>query len=261
MTNFATITFSIEAGIARVVLNRPDAANALNLDLARDLARAALICDNDPSVKVVLLTATGRMFCAGGDLKAFATFGEQTGVKIKELADELHKAISVFARMSPVLVIAVNGTAAGAGFSLALTGDYVIAAESAKFTMAYTRAGLTPDGSSTYYLPRLVGLRKAQELMLTNRTLTAHEASDWGLITRVCPDETLQQEALAIAAELAAGSRSAQGVVKKLLLCTLRNGLEEQMEIEGREIAHAAASPDGKEGIAAFVGKRKATFS
>lgn len=261
MTDFKTLTLSIEAGIARVVLNRPDAANALNLDLARDLARAALICDNDPSIKVVLLTGTGRMFSAGGDLKAFATFGAQTGVKIKELADELHKAISVFARMSPVLVIAVNGTAAGAGFSLALTGDYVIAADSAKFTMAYTRAGLTPDGSSTYYLPRLVGLRRAQELMLTNRTLTAREACDWGLITRVCPDETLQQEALAIATELAAGSRSAQGAVKKLLLCTLRNGLEEQMEIEGREIAHAAASPDGKEGIAAFVGKRKATFS
>lgn len=261
MTDFRTIKFSIEGGIARIVLNRPDAANAMNLELASDLARAALICDSDASIKAVLLTGTGRMFSAGGDLKAFATFGDQTGVKIKQLADELHKAISVFARMTPVLVIAVNGMAAGAGFSLSLAGDYVIAAESAKFTMAYTRAGLTPDGSSTYYVPRLVGLRKAQELMLTNRTLTAREACDWGLITRVCPDETLQQEALKIATELAAGSRHAQGVVKKLLLSTLRNGLEEQMELEGREIAHAATSADGVEGISAFVGKRKANFA
>lgn len=261
MTDLETIKFSIEGGIAKITLNRPDAANAMNLDLARDLAHAARICDNDASIKVVLLTGTGRMFSAGGDLKAFSTFGDQTSVKIKELADDVHKAISVFARMKPVLVIAVNGMAAGAGFSLSLTGDYVIAAESAKFTMAYTRAGLTPDGSSTYYVPRLVGLRKAQELMLTNRTLSAREACEWGLITRVCSDETLQQEAMNIATELAAGSRSAQSVVKKLLLCTLHNGLEEQMEIEGREIADAAISPDGIEGIGAFVEKRKANFA
>ena len=260
MAEFGAITFDIKDRIARIVLNRPDAANAMNLDLVRELARAALICDSDKSVKVVLLSAAGKMFSAGGDLKAFSGFGEDTGIRLKELADELHKAISLFARMSPVVVIAVNGMAAGAGFSLALTGDIVLAAESAKFTMAYTRAGLSPDGSSTYYLPRLAGLRRAQELMLTNRMLTAAEALAWGLITRVVADDALASEAAKLVAGIAAGPAHAQGVVKKLLLCSLRHGLEEQMEIEGREIANAASTPDGAEGIKAFTEKRQPTF-
>jgi 2-(1,2-epoxy-1,2-dihydrophenyl)acetyl-CoA isomerase len=260
MAEFSTITFELKDRIARIVLNRPDAANAMNLDLVRELAHAALICDNDKSVKVVLLSAAGKMFCAGGDLKAFSGFGDQTGVKLKALADELHKAISLFARMSPVVVIAVGGMAAGAGFSLALTGDIVIAAESAKFTMAYTRAGLSPDGSSTYYLPRLAGLRRAQELMLTNRMLTAREALDWGLITRVVADDALATEASRLAAGIADGPAHAHGVVKKLLLCSPRHGLEEQMEIEGREIANAASTPDGAEGIKAFTEKRPPRF-
>lgn len=257
---FETIKFDIQNGVASITLNRPDAANAMNFQLVRDIARAALICDTDPAVRAVLLMSTGRMFCAGGDLKAFSTFGDQTGLKIKELADEIHKAVSLFARMSPVVVIAVNGPAAGAGFSLSVVGDYVVAAESAKFTMAYTAAGLSPDGSSTYFIPRLVGLRRAQELMLTNRTLTAQEAYDWGLVTKVVPDSSLQETAMSLAKQFAAGPRLAQSVVKKLLLCTLRNALEEQMEIEGREIARVTMSPDGAEGIRAFVEKRKPKF-
>jgi 2-(1,2-epoxy-1,2-dihydrophenyl)acetyl-CoA isomerase len=118
-----------------------------------------------------------------------------------------------------------------------LTGDYVLAAESAKFTMAYTAASLTPDGSSSWFVPRLIGLRKAQELMLTNRTLTAREACEWGLITKMVTDDSLQNEAPAIARQLASGPLQAESVIKKLLLITLGNGLEEQMEIEGREIA------------------------
>lgn len=260
MQRFECLEFVVDSGIARITLNRPDAANAMNLALVRELARAALICDNDKSVKVVLLTGSGRMFSAGGDLKAFSGFGDETGTKLKELADELHKAISLFSRMSAVVVIAVNGIAAGAGFSLAVTGDYVLAATSAKFTMAYTRAGLSPDGSSTYFVPRLIGLRRTQELMLTNRTLSAQEALDWGLVTRVVPDETLQHEALAIATQLAAGPGGAHSSIKKLLLSTLRNGLEEQMELEGRDIASAAMSPDGAEGIKAFIEKRQPKF-
>lgn len=168
---------------------------------------------------------------------------------------------SLFARMTLVAVIAVNGLAAGAGFSLSLTGDYVLAAESAKFTMAYTAAGLTPDGSSTWFVPRLIGLRKAQELMLTNRTLTAREACEWGLVTKTVADDTLQNEALAIARQLASGPLQAQSVVKKRLLSTLGHGLEEQMELEGREIARAVASPDGTEGIQAFMEKQRPSFA
>jgi 2-(1,2-epoxy-1,2-dihydrophenyl)acetyl-CoA isomerase len=209
VTDFKCILFNVEAGIAHITLNRPDAGNALNFDLVSELAQAALACDNDPAV-MVLISANGRMFCAGGDLKAFMGFEDQTGLRVKELADVMHKAVSLFARMSPPVVIAVNGPAAGAGFSLSLIGDYVIAGESAKFTMAYTAAGLSPDGSSTYYLPRIVGLRKAQELALTNRALAASEALEWGLITRVVPDTALRHEALAVSRRIASGPAFAQ---------------------------------------------------
>jgi 2-(1,2-epoxy-1,2-dihydrophenyl)acetyl-CoA isomerase len=163
--------------------------------------------------------------------------------------------------MDAVLITAVNGVAAGAGFSIAVTGDLVLAAESASFTMAYTRAGLSPDGSSSYYLPRLIGIRKTQELMLTNRTLSAEDASEWGLVTEVVPDAGLADRANQLADQMAATSRQSNGAVKTLLLGTFKNGIEEQMELEGQLIAAAADSGDGREGVDAFMEKRKAEFA
>jgi 2-(1,2-epoxy-1,2-dihydrophenyl)acetyl-CoA isomerase len=210
---------------------------------------------------VVLLTGAGRFFCAGGDLKAMAASPLGPGRFVKRLADDLHRAISTFARMDAVLIVAVNGVAAGAGFSLAVIGDLVLAAESASFTMAYTRAGLSPDGSSSFYLPRLVGVRRTQELMLTNRRLSAQEAAQWGLVTEVVPDDDLAARADALAAEMASAARASSSAVKKLLLMSFGNGLEEQMEIEGRLIAACADGADGREGIDAFVNKRAAEFA
>ena len=189
MTEYQTITLEQSGPIARITLNRPDAANGMNDTMTRELADAARRCDTD-ATKVVVLTGSGRFFCAGGDLKSFAT-APSRGRHIKGVADDLHRAISSFARMDAVLITAVNGTAAGAGFSIAVTGDLVLAAESASFTMAYTRVGLSPDGSSSYFLPRLIGITKTKELMLTNRTLSAQEASQWGLVTEVVPDDEL----------------------------------------------------------------------
>jgi len=159
------------------------------------------------------------------------------------------------------VIISVNGVAAGAGFSLAVTGDLVLAAESSSFTMAYTRAGLSPDGSSSYYLPRLIGITKTKELMLTNRTLTAPEASQWGLVTEVVPDAELAARTDKLAGQMAATASGSNGGVKNLLLSTLSAGLEEQMELEGRLIANLADSADGREGIDAFLAKRKAEFA
>jgi 2-(1,2-epoxy-1,2-dihydrophenyl)acetyl-CoA isomerase len=259
MPDFETLAFSQSGPITSIVLNRPDAANGMNDTLTRELAIAAALCDTE-ATKVVTLTGAGRFFSAGGDLKSMAA-AESPAAFVKGIADDLHRALSTFARMDAVLITAVNGVAAGAGFSLAAVGDLVLAAESAKFTMAYTKAGLSPDGSSSYYLPRLVGIRRTQQLMLTNRTLSAAEALDWGLLTEVVPDADLAARSNAVAEEMARTSRTSNAAVKRLLLGTYRTGIEEQMELEGRYIAECARSADGQEGIAAFVGKRAPEFN
>ncbi|OKH66270.1 enoyl-CoA hydratase [Mycobacterium sp. SWH-M5] len=258
-TSYEAITFEQSGPITRITLNRPDAANGMNDTMTRELADAARRADTS-GAKVVVLTGSGRFFSAGGDLKAFST-APSRGAFIKGVADDLHRAISSFARMDAVLITAVNGTAAGAGFSIAVTGDLVLAAESASFTMAYTKVGLSPDGSASYYLPRLVGMRRAQELTLTNRTLSATEAFDWGLVTEVTPDAGLADRATELAEQIAAGSAGSNGAVKTLLLSSLKNSLEEQMEAEGRFIAARADSADGREGVDAFLGKRKPEFA
>ena len=260
MTDYETLNFGQAGAVARIELNRPEAANGMNDVMTRELAAVARRCDG-PGVKAVVLTGAGRFFCAGGDLKAMSASPLGPGPFVKSIADDLHRALSTFARMEAVLITAVNGVAAGAGFSLGIAGDLVLAAESASFTMAYTRAGLSPDGGSTFFLPRIVGLRRAHELMLTNRTLTAAQAADWGLVNQVVPDGQLADEAEALAQRMAAASRSSSAAVKKLLLMSFGNGLEEQLEQEARLIGQCADGADGREGVNAFLTKRAPEFS
>ena len=228
--------------------------------MSDELNQAAKLCDADVEIKVVILCAEGRFFCAGGDIKEMLSHGDAIGEAVTSLATDLHSAISTLSRMQAALIVAVNGVAAGAGFSLALIGDMVLAAESSSFTMAYTRAGLCPDGSSSYFLPRIVGLRKAQELMLTNRTLSAEEACELGIVTRVTSDDELQSQTDQLAEELADAARLSTAYVKKLLLASSENNLEAQMQLETQLVSTCAASPDGREGIQAFVEKRKPEF-
>jgi 2-(1,2-epoxy-1,2-dihydrophenyl)acetyl-CoA isomerase len=254
------LRFELEDGVATLILDRPK-ANGIDLDMGRALMHAAIRCHEDPAVRAVLLTGAGTMFCAGGDLKQFAGLGDGLPAALLELTTYLHAATSRLTRMRAPLVVAVNGTAAGAGMSLAVSGDLVLAAESASFTMAYTGAGLSPDGSSTWLLPRLIGMRRAQELMLTNRTLSAAEAQAWGLVTRVVPDAALEAESRALARQLAQGPTRADRVVKSLLAETFSTAYEAQLEHEARGIAGMAATPDGREGIRAFVEKRAPRFT
>lgn len=260
MPDYSTLNFECESAIAHIRLNRPNAANSLNSDMARELKDVARHCDDRSDVKAILLSAEGKFFCVGGDLKEVSSHGDGAAAFIKTLADDLHAAISTFARSPAPLVIAVNGMAAGAGFSMAAAGDIVIAGESASFTMAYSKAGLSPDGSASYYLPRLIGLRRTQELMLTNRRLGAGEALDWGIVTKVVPNNALMETAQDYAAALAAGPRIAHRQIKSLLLNGADNALETQMEIEGRAIGECVSAPDGAEGIAAFLEKRAPKF-
>jgi 2-(1,2-epoxy-1,2-dihydrophenyl)acetyl-CoA isomerase len=258
---YETLTFEIRDGVGHLTLNRPKAANSLNLELVQELLDVARRCDEDAAIRSVLLTGAGPMFCAGGDLKAFAAAEEGIPAFIQKVADTLHRSLSILARMDAPIVAAVNGVAAGAGMSLVCHADLAIAAESAKFTMAYTAAGLTPDGSSTYFLSRMVGRRRAVELMLTNRRLTAAEALEWNIVNRVVSDEELMAEAEQLAHKLAKGPTRAYGGVKKLLIASTTNDLEAQMDLETKVIVDMAGSHDGAEGINAFLEKRAPGFT
>ena len=257
---YQTLRYEVEDAIATLTLNRPDAYNALNLTLGRDLFHATLEADEDPGVRCIVVTGAGKAFCAGGDVKDFAEAGDRVGVVIKELTTYLHGAVSRLARTAKPVIMGINGIAAGGGMSFALAGDLVVAAESAKFTMAYSRIAASPDGSSSYFLPRLIGLRRALELHYTNRVLTAREALDWGLVNRVHPDAEFPGALAGLARELAAGPTLAFGRAKQLFHQSTQESLETQMELEAQAIAASGHTADFQAGVKAFAAKQPVSF-
>lgn len=259
--NFETITFERNGGVAVITLNRPDAANSLNVKMSEELVKVATHCDSNPDIRAVVFTGSGKMFSAGGDLVSFAAQGDNMGEYIRYATTGLHAAISRFARMNAPFLVAVNGVAAGAGFSMAICGDMVFAAESAKFTMAYTRAGVSPDGSASFFLPRLVGHVKAMQLILMNDLLTAQQAKEWGLVNEVVADDKLMERVMAVAQQLASGATMAYGEAKRLIADSFSNTLETQMELETRAISGLARhSEDARNAIHAFANKQKIEF-
>lgn len=257
---YTNILFAVRDSVGQITLNRPEAKNALNLDMAKELMRAAIQCSEDPAIRAVMITGSSDAFCVGGDIKLFAAQGKNLPRLLKEMTTYLHAAVSFLTRMEVPTVVAVNGLAAGAGMSLALAADIAVAAESARFTMAYTRMGLTPDGGSTYFLSRIVGLKQALDLVLTNRQLSAQEALDLGIVTRVVPDADLLPQAEAIATHLAGGATKALGVSKRLLHSGWTETLETQMEHESWAIAAMARTSDANAAIAAFIKKGTPKF-
>ena len=245
--------------VALVTLNRPDNANTLNLQMAMDLLAAAMTCARNAAVRAVVLTGAGRHFCFGGDLRAMASRDTSAEEYIRELTTYLHAAISQFVRMDAPVIAAVNGTAAGAGVGLIAMADLALCGRSSKFNLAYTKAGLTPDAGTTFLLPRMVGVKRAMELLLLNRTLAAEEAQAWGLVNEVAEDAQLLPRALEIAEQLAQGASGAFGATKRLLAQSL-GALESQMVLESETIAMHAVSPEGAEGISAFLEKRPPQF-
>lgn len=257
---YTSLTFEMKDGVGLICLNRPDDGNAITLEMARELLEVATACDEDPDVRAVVLTGNGKMFCAGGDLKAFAALGDGVSKYLKETTQAFHAAISRFNWMDAPVVCAVNGTAAGGGFSLMLATDIAVAAESAKFTMAYTKIALAPDGSSSYFLARMVGMRRAKEMALLNPVLSARQALDWGLVNQVVADDQVLTTALGIAGQLAAGPVRSFGETKRLILSGATESLESQMERESRAISAMAGTADGQEGIAAFLARRAPNY-
>ena len=259
LPTFETLLYTHEAKVATITLHRPEAANAFNETMFQELYTAALHALTQANTRVILLNSVGKIFCAGGDLTEFART-EEIKPHILRLTTLFHSTIARLARAEAPVIAAVQGSAGGAGMALVLGADLVLASEEARFTMAYTAAGLSPDGSSTFYLPRLVGLRRALELTLTNRRLSAQEALDWGIVNRVLPPETLQDETQALARQLAAGPALAYAAAKRLLQRSFDQSLETQLEDEAQAIAAASATADAREGIRAFLEKRPPQF-
>ncbi|WP_157216401.1 enoyl-CoA hydratase/isomerase family protein [Flavisphingomonas formosensis] len=254
------ILLDVADGIARLTLNRPDVGNAIDLALARSLLEAAIRCQTDDAIRCVVLTGRGRLFCAGGDVGQMAAAGERADALLSELAGTLHMSMVRLARMKKPLVVLVNGPAAGAGLSLAISGDVVLSVPTAHFTAAYGAIGLTPDGGMSWLLPRLVGLRKAQEIILANRRIEAPEAEAIGLVSRLVEADRLTEEGDAIATQFADAAVGAVGGARALLHHSFDSSYEAQLEREAQSIAEAGATAECREGLAAFFAKRKADF-
>lgn len=252
----SSIELQIEGPIARLVLNRPDSGNAIDLDLARELMHALHVCEHQGDLRAIILTGAGRLFCAGGDLKAIDAQGDDRPRYVRELLAHLHEGISTIARMSPPVIAAINGTAAGAGFALACACDLLVAARSSRFVMAYTRVGLTPDGSSTWYLPRLVGYHRALALTLLNDEVSAETLQRWGVVLEVVDDEMVDRQAAALAHRLADGSPRASAAAKRLLRNAVSTSLETQMVAEAETLCEALLGDEARYGLESFLNRR-----
>ena len=258
---YETLIFGIENGVARITINRPAQLNAIDVQTAKELELAANRCRDDSAVRCVVLTGAGdRAFCAGGDVAAFASVPESVDSLLGKMTVHLHEAISVFARMRAPVVAEVNGTVAGAGLGLMAAADIAVASQKAKFTSAYTKIGLTPDGSTTWFLPRLIGYRRAKELYLLNRVLSADEAMVWGLVNRVVAPEALAATVDELARQLARGPTLAFASVKRLLILSSDALLEQQMVDESASIIQMSRSRDGLAGVKAFKDKVEPSF-
>lgn len=259
--SYETLTLKVDEGVGVLTLNRPDEMNAFNGQMAQDLFDAAMTCDTEPNIRAVLITGAGKMFSAGGDLKEFVAQGDNVAAFVTRMATVLHAAIARLNRMDPPVVMAINGTAAGGGFSFALCGDYSIASEKAKFVSAYTASGLSPDASSTYFIAKHVGLLRAKELVLTNRVLNAREALEWGIVNKVVEPDELMGEAMTVAKQFAEGPTKAYGQAKHLLHTAFSEAMESQLEFESQGIASMMRTADARGGLDAFLNKRKPEFS
>jgi 2-(1,2-epoxy-1,2-dihydrophenyl)acetyl-CoA isomerase len=252
----STVTVAVADGIATVTLDRPEVANTMDLAFGHDFHAAALAVSTDAAVRAVVLTGAGKAFSFGGDLRGMVASGGNAEAYLRELTSHLHAGLAILARMNAPVIAAVNGTAAGAGVGLVLAADLAIAAQSAKVSLAYTGVGLTPDGATSFLLPRAIGHKRAMELLLTNRTLSAEECLQWGLVNQVVADEELPAVVGKLAARLAAGPTQAFGDTKRLMLASA-GPLEAQLSLESQTIAIRGSSAEGREGIAAFLEKRK----
>lgn len=260
---FETVTYHLSESIATITMNRPDALNALSMQLTEDLHTAFQRVTVDKA-RAVIFTGNGRAFCAGGDLREMQAMWEKEG-RIEAFLEDplaaLHNVIRVMRETPVPIIAAVNGVCTGAGVNFALASDIVIAADDASFREAFVRIGLSPDCGGTFFLPRAVGDKIAAEMFMTGDAIDANRAVHIGMINRVVPAASLMDEAAALAKKLAAGPTGAIGRIKKMLDASSTNDLKWQLELEQECQIESGKSDDFKEGVAAFFEKRPPNFT
>ena len=250
------VLYELDQGVARITLNRPEVLNSCNRGMAAQLQSLLQKASADEAVRCVLLTGAGRAFCAGQDLAEVSD-----GTPLDDILEHSYNpVIRLISRMDKPVVCAVNGVAAGAGANIALACDIVLASRKASFIQSFAHIGLIPDSGGTYFLPRLVGLARARALALLGEKIGADDAADMGLISRACDAEELEEKALDLARHLARQPTRGLGLTKRALRKSLQNDLDSQLELEKELQSVAGNTEDYKEGVNAFLEKRKPKF-
>lgn len=258
--NESVVTYEInQDGVALVKLNRPAQLNALNSQMRVELSEIVRHIATDATVKALVITGEGRAFCAGGDIKEMSASGTPFDGRDR-MREQLHKTILAIYNMEKPVIMAVNGVAVGAGCNFALCGDIILASDQAKFSEIFVKVGLVPDAAGFYFLPRLIGLPKAKELVFRGNIIDACEAERIGLINRVVEHSKLLDEAMGLASELATGPTKAIGLAKTMLNQSLELDLAKSLDYEAMAQSIVKESEDHLEGVQAFKEKRKPHF-
>jgi 2-(1,2-epoxy-1,2-dihydrophenyl)acetyl-CoA isomerase len=262
MIDKGPVLLDIADGIARLRLNRPDAANGMSAELLSALCDAIMVCHGQADLRVLLLSGEGTNFSAGGDVRAFASKGEKLPDYIRQATAYLQNAVTGLLRLEAPVITSVQGFAAGGGgFGLVCASDIIIAGESAKFLAGATRVAMAPDAGVSVTLSRLVGLRRAMSILLTNPVISAPEALDMGIVTKVVPDAELADASLAMARELAAGAPKALAATKRLVWAGTGTSIEQCLSEEARTVSELSGTADAREGLAAVIERRKPVFT
>ena len=251
------IRYEVDDAVAIVTLDRPEKLNALTVEMREALGTAFESAGRDPAVRAVLLCASGKAFCASGDVSKMGQFTPASGRELLKLA---HRMVRNLANIEKPVVAATRGAVAGIGWSMALACDAIIASDTARYTQVFRHVGLVPDGGAIYFLTQHLGLLRAKELVYSGRRIDAQEALSMGLVNRVVPDDTLDAVALAYARELASGPTFALGVAKKMFKLMYQPDLETLLDAEGWAQGLALLTDDHQEGVQAFFDKRKPQF-
>jgi 2-(1,2-epoxy-1,2-dihydrophenyl)acetyl-CoA isomerase len=251
------IKFSVTDGVARITLANPTGYNVMDMSFCRELGQAAIACETNPDIKVILIDAEGDVFSMGGDIQTFVAEKDRVHAYVLEMATQIHIGVAGLRRASAPVIAAVNGTCAGGAFSLIAGADVVIAKRSAKFNPAFTKWGLTPDAGGTYFFPRVAGFRKAFWIMATNPTLTAEEAAEIDLVTLVVDDDKFKDEVERVTRQFAGAAPGGLAGLKALFRASLSNNLDDQLNLEARSVSARCADPRTMERLVGFLSKKK----